>query len=130
MILLDTHVILWLALDPKRISATAASSIRELAQDAARICISCASLYEISRLSARGRVTLDVAADRFLQRVAMRFSVLELSTSIAVAAGSFSDPFPGDPMDRIIAATALTEGIPLVTADERIRRSGVVRTIW
>jgi len=75
-------------------------------------------------------VTLDVAADRFLQRVALRFSVLELSTSIAVAAGSFSDPFPGDPMDRIIAATALTEGIPLVTADERIRRSGVVRTIW
>ena len=47
-----------------------------------------------------------------------------------MAAAQLADAFPGDPMDRIIAATALTEGIPLVTADERIRRSGVVRTIW
>ena len=35
-----------------------------------------------------------------------------------------------DPMDSLIAATALTHGVPLVTKDERIQRSGVVATIW
>ncbi len=33
-------------------------------------------------------------------------------------------------MDRIIAATAMAEGIPLITADQRIRRSGTAKTIW
>jgi len=36
----------------------------------------------------------------------------------------------GDPMDRIITATAMVEGVPLVTADRNIRRSRLVKTIW
>ncbi|MDP9361771.1 MAG: PIN domain-containing protein [Acidobacteriota bacterium] len=35
-----------------------------------------------------------------------------------------------DPIDCIIAATALTHGVPLVTKDDRIRQTGVVETIW
>jgi PIN domain nuclease of toxin-antitoxin system len=35
-----------------------------------------------------------------------------------------------DPMDRIIAATARTEGIPLVTADERVQKCPLLKTIW
>jgi PIN domain nuclease of toxin-antitoxin system len=38
--------------------------------------------------------------------------------------------FPSDPADRLIVATALLEGIPLVTADDEIRRSKAVTTIW
>ncbi len=38
--------------------------------------------------------------------------------------------FPSDPADRLITATALVLGCPLVTADERIRAANVVETIW
>jgi len=38
--------------------------------------------------------------------------------------------FPKDPADRLIAATAMVEGAPLVTADEQIRQAKVVQTIW
>jgi hypothetical protein len=38
--------------------------------------------------------------------------------------------FPKDPADRLIAATAIVEGVPLVTADERIRQAKVVQAIW
>jgi PIN domain nuclease of toxin-antitoxin system len=38
--------------------------------------------------------------------------------------------YPSDPRDRIIGATALIEGLPLVTADEQIQRSRAVKTIW
>jgi PIN domain nuclease of toxin-antitoxin system len=45
-------------------------------------------------------------------------------------AAHFPPSFPSDPFDRIIAATARVRGLRLVTADERIQRSGVVETIW
>jgi len=38
--------------------------------------------------------------------------------------------FPKDPSDRLIAATAMVEGMPLVTADQRIRKSKVLETVW
>jgi PIN domain nuclease of toxin-antitoxin system len=40
------------------------------------------------------------------------------------------DPFHGDPMDRIIAATAIVEDCVLLTIDEKIRQSGVCKTLW
>lgn len=49
---------------------------------------------------------------------------------IAVTAAQLPPAFPSDPIDRIIAATALLSGATLITADERIRHSGAVRTLW
>jgi len=56
--------------------------------------------------------------------------VRALTTEIAALAVHFPDECPADPADRLIAATARAEGTPLVTADERIRASTLVRTIW
>ncbi|MGH8514435.1 MAG: PIN domain-containing protein, partial [Gammaproteobacteria bacterium] len=53
-----------------------------------------------------------------------------VTADIAQAAGSFPDAMPGDPADRIIAATAVALRVKLVTADERLRRSSGVETIW
>jgi PIN domain nuclease of toxin-antitoxin system len=47
-----------------------------------------------------------------------------------VIATQFPDDFPGDPADRLIAATARVEGVPLVTRDSRLRVSPAVRTVW
>jgi PIN domain nuclease of toxin-antitoxin system len=49
---------------------------------------------------------------------------------IAALAVQLPSSFPKDPADRLIAATAMAEGAPLVTADERIRQAKVVQAIW
>lgn len=59
-----------------------------------------------------------------------RFIVLPITGRICVRAGSLPASYPNDPADRIISGTALVEGLPLITADEGMRRSKVLRTIW
>lgn len=56
-------------------------------------------------------------------------TLIPLTIEIASMAASLPDPIR-DPADRLIVATALLQGVPLVTKDDRIRRSGVVETIW
>ena len=53
-----------------------------------------------------------------------------VSAGIAELAGSFDEAFPGDPADRIIAATAIVLGLKLVTADARLRRESRVQAVW
>ncbi len=57
-------------------------------------------------------------------------TVKAITPTVAALAAHFSDHFPGDPADRLIAATARAEGLSLVTRDARICASGVVETIW
>jgi len=57
-------------------------------------------------------------------------SVKPLTAEIAAAAAQFPEDFARDPADRLIAATASIEGLPLVTRDEQIRRSPLLKTIW
>ena len=123
--LVDTHVVLWLALYPERISPRASIAIRQARELEADIFLSAISLYEIATVVTRKKVQLDVPLDDFLERTTALFRVKPLENRVAIAAAGFAPPFPGDPFDRIIAATALTEGIPLVTADEQIGRAHV-----
>jgi PIN domain nuclease of toxin-antitoxin system len=129
-VLVDTHVILWLALDPERLSPRANRAIQQTRELQADLFMSAISLCEIATVVTRNRVELEVPLEIFLQRTTTLFRVKPIENRVAIAAAGFAPPIPGDPFDRIIAATALIEGIPLITADERIRRSGVVQTIW
>jgi PIN domain nuclease of toxin-antitoxin system len=56
--------------------------------------------------------------------------VLPITPEIAARAAGFPDSYPKDPQDRLIGATALAEGVELVTHDKSIRRSGLVPVIW
>jgi len=49
---------------------------------------------------------------------------------IAARAAGLSDPYPKDPQDRLIGVSALVEGIPLVTHDRLIKKSGLVPVVW
>lgn len=130
MILVDTHVVVWLALDQARITRKAKTAIDDARQNANGLAISDITLYELSTLASKGRIQLGISLESFLQEVEARFVVLPISSRACAQAVALPVAYPKDPADRIIGATALVNGLSLVTADREIRRSKAVQTIW
>jgi PIN domain nuclease of toxin-antitoxin system len=130
VILLDTHVVIWLALEPARISTRARAAIEATRQRGEGLAISDITLLEIAVTASKGRIKLDASLETFLSEVEARFVVLPITGRICAQAMGLPASYPKDPADRVIAATALVEGVSLVTTDEGIRRSKALRTIW
>jgi len=130
VILLDTHVVAWLAREPQKLSRGAARAIRQASNNAAGIAISCITLFELAHLVQRGRIRTVLPLDDYLQHIESRFVVLPLTGAVAARSVQLPVSYPNDPMDRIIGATALVESLPLVTADTEIQNSNAVKTIW
>lgn len=130
MLVLDTNVVVWLAGDPGQISDQAQSSLASTRANGHGLAISTTTLWEISLLAARGKLAFNQSVDRFLERLEAVYRVLPLNRQIALAGARFSAAYPKDPADRQIGATALVYGMPLVTADKKIRASGEVPCIW
>jgi proteic killer suppression protein len=84
----------------------------------------------LATLASKGRIRLDISLESFLQEVEARFIVLPISGRACARITGLPASYPKDPADRIIGATALVEGLYLLTADGEIRRSRTVQTIW
>ena len=130
MILVDTHVVVWLAFDQSRLSRKARAAIQDARENAEGLAISDITLLELAMLSRKGRVHLEISLESFLREVEERFVVLPLSGRACVRMSTLPAAYPKDPADRMIAATALVEGLALITADKEIRTSKALRTIW
>jgi len=130
LILVDTHVVVWLAFDQNQISRKARATIDEARDLGDGLAISDISLLEVGTLASRGRIQLGITLESFLQEIETRFVVLPISGRACARAMAFPAAYPKDPADRIIGATALVEGLSLITADREIRRSRLVPTIW
>jgi PIN domain nuclease of toxin-antitoxin system len=130
LILLDTHVVVWLAGEEHRLSRKAKTAVDEARQTEQGLAISDFTLYELSTLFRKKQFTLAISPESFLSEVERRFVVLPITSRICVGALSLPVGYPKDPADRIIGATALVEGLTLVTADAQIRNSRIVSTIW
>ncbi|MGO8758105.1 MAG: type II toxin-antitoxin system VapC family toxin [Terracidiphilus sp.] len=130
MILLDTHVVIWLMNAPHRVSTAATEAIAENGKDGALPCVSAISIYELMYAQRRGRVQFQIPVTALLGKMRAWFRVRPVTESVAIEAATLPASFHGDPMDRIVAATAIVERCTLITADERILSSGVCRTLW
>ena len=132
VILLDTHILLWWAGgNPELLSADAAAAITA-AITGGEIAVSSISAWEIAMLVDRGRLALSMDVAAWLAVVqeieALRF--IPVDHEIGVKAVELPGVFHKDPADRMIVATARKLGVPLVTADEKIRMYEHVRVIW
>lgn len=129
MILLDTHIVIWLAFEPDKLSKRAKEVIRD-ARLHGGLAIAGITLVELAWLAQKGRVETTLSVESFVRLCASKMTVLPITPEIAARAVSFPDSYPKDPQDRLIGATALVEGIELVTHDKLIKKSKMIPTIW
>jgi PIN domain nuclease of toxin-antitoxin system len=129
VIVVDTHVWLWLLAAPERLSADAAAAIEE----ADGIGVSAMSCWEIGMLATRGRIRLALPPLEWIRAALAQEHTtgLPVHAEIAAAAALFSQAeLGGDPADRIIYATALAHDATLVTKDAALRAYDPGGTLW
>ena len=120
MILLDTHVLLWLRAGDPALGSRAQKKVNR-AWDDGDLGVSAISFWEVEMLRAKGRISLSDDILTWRRRL-LEQGLLEIAVDgqIGIRAARLT-AFHGDPADRIIVATALA-GHRLVTADARILR--------
>jgi PIN domain nuclease of toxin-antitoxin system len=126
-LLLDTHILLWAAGEPERLSETAVSLIEDENNE---LVFSAVSLWEIAIKTGRGRNDFRIDAN-MLRRRLFENGYAELAmTGAHAAALNGLPPLHQDPFDRILAAQAMIEGMALVTADPIVAQyPGAVRLV-
>jgi len=131
LILLDTHVLIWTMTEPQRVSRAAASAIRR-GRVGGGLGVSAISLWEVALLFSRGYLRAPGTVEDSIQALldSSGVTVRPLTPTIAALATQFPGDYPRDPADRLIGATARAEGLTLITRDERIRNSKLLKTIW
>jgi PIN domain nuclease of toxin-antitoxin system len=125
MILLDTHILIWLLIAPENLAPKAKKAILA-ARKSGSLALSAISLWEMAWLAQNKRIEVDVSVDSFVKKCASYVQVLPITPEIAVRSVQFPKSYPNDPQDRIIGATALVEGIRLLTHDKLIVKSGLI----
>ena len=131
MIVLDTHIWLWWISNPDYLSPSAQHAI-DFAISEKGIIISSISTWEVALLVEKGRLELSIEVRDWVRKTEdlpfVRF--MPVDNTIALRSINLPDNFHPDPADRIIAATAMTMGLPLVTKDDKFINYHHVKTIW
>jgi PIN domain nuclease of toxin-antitoxin system len=96
MILLDTHVLVWLALAPGKLSKNAKQAIQAERRTGV-LAISGISLWELAWLVENGRIETNVGVEAFVREAVSKTRVLPITPAVAARAVSFPDTYPKDP---------------------------------
>ena len=125
-VLIDTHYVLWAAINSKRMETWARKLIADLDNE---ILVSAASVYEISLKVRHGKLPEAVEFESdLISNIESRlgYSILALEPESMMRAARFADPH-ADPFDRMIAAQAIQNNLPLLSTDRKLDAFGVRR---
>lgn len=128
---LDTHTVLWYLENSNEFSALARTTIEDAIREARDVHVSAISVIEAVYLAERKRIPA-IALQRLRDALAhpnIGLSIAPVDTFVADALEKIPRSIVPDMPDRIVAATALHLGVPLVTRDGRLRNAGI-QTIW
>lgn len=131
MILIDTHIWLWLLHNPSQLSEKAQAAINSPEhQDS--LLVSAISVWEIAVKSSLGKLTLPLPIEEWYQLAKSHSGIIvePLDPLDAIASSILPEPFHKDPADRMLIAIARRYKIPLVTCDAKILNYPHVETIW
>ena len=126
--LIDTHALLWSVIAPQELSAKARTVIHDPANT---ILVSAASAWEIATKVRLGKLPSAAALEKdFMDIVVTQvgFLMVPITSEVALRAGRLTGSH-GDPFDRMIAAQALMDDIPVVSIDAKLDTFGI-RRIW
>lgn len=120
-LLLDTHLLLWAAHQPERLSAKARTLLLDPAN---QLVFSAASLWEISIKNGLERADFNVDARRLWRMLRLHgYRELAVSSEHSIAVNELP-PLHKDPFDRILIAQARVEGLLLLTLDKLVAKYG------
>lgn len=127
-VLLDSHVLHWWSAEPERLSPAARAAVA----DAEELAVASITWFELAWLATHERIDVSIPIQAWLDGLSAQVRTVGTTPSIAVAAVSLPTTFPGDPADRLIYATAVEHGWPLITKDQRLRdhRRPTPITVW
>lgn len=129
MILLDTCVLIWDALEPGKLSSKAKSVLK---RSASELMICDISIWEVSMLIKKNRVIIDETASGFINLIlqSRNFHIQSITPEIAELSVSLGSEINNDPADRLIAATSILKNSPIITVDQNLRDASILETIW
>ncbi len=120
--LLDTHVILWSAIEPERLGNHV---VRVLENKENELWFSPISIWEIQVLAEKGRIQVKGTPEDFVRKIIEYLPLKEATLNSEIAIESRKVKLPHqDPADRFLAATAIIYGLTMITADKRLIDSG------
>jgi PIN domain nuclease of toxin-antitoxin system len=117
--------------DSSRLSRSAARELRKAEQNG-ELAIASITLWELALLYQGGRLRASGSVESSIRMIIekSRVQIIEISPEIAALTTTFPDSYPKDPADRLIGATARAHGLTIVTQDERILASPLLRSVW
>lgn len=129
VICLDTHALLWWALDPGQLSEPARVAVENMEHEGG--CASAISIWELGIKVKRKKLELPLSVEEFTRRIE-RSGIVELvPVDTDLWLRSIALPWDhSDPADRVIVATALARSLPLLTKDSVIQAFTGVRCVW
>ncbi len=132
MIVLDTHVWIWWLSDKTKLSPLSLQRIEEEVGRNSTLVLSSISVWEIAMLVRKGRLELTLNVRDWIRKTEglpfVRF--VPVDNTIFLRSVELPGKFHNDPADRMIVATAMTMGLPIVTKDKKIQFYEYVETCW